>query len=280
MSRFARTVLCSAGTLALCLVALPLVSKGQEVTIDSQGGSVTTAPPRASSPSPSLVKPGPPIPEGTVTIYSNFGSAGNLYDCCHGWTESGPASGVGSWLQAMAFTPIKGTYVLTQLDLAVAWVEGTNGYELELDADDHGQPGGEIAKWPITGLPTFGTCCTVETIRFFEPASTQGPIILEKDHQYWLVPIVNSSGWASWNFNSLSVSGNGAYSTDGGSTWTTLRRTNGAFDVLGLKTSCESGAEDELQPGRLRAFQASAKGAAPARAVRRSIVGPVEHRAF
>ena len=120
MSRFARTVLCTAA-LAFCLVALPLVSKGQEVTIDSQGGSVTTAPPRASSPSPSLVKPDSPIPEGTVTIYSNFGS-GNSYDCCYGWTESGPTSIIGppAQLQAMAFTPTKGTYLLTQLDLAIA----------------------------------------------------------------------------------------------------------------------------------------------------------------
>jgi hypothetical protein len=38
-------VLCSAAALAFCLVALPLVSKGQEITIDSQGRSITTAPP-------------------------------------------------------------------------------------------------------------------------------------------------------------------------------------------------------------------------------------------
>jgi hypothetical protein len=138
----------------------------------------------------------------------------------------------------MAFTPTKGTYLLTQLDLAIgylAFAGGTNGYKLELDADDHGQPGRRIAKWAVTGLPTFGTSSnSVETIK------VRGLIILEKHHQYWLVPIVNSDEVAGWAWNSVSASGNGAYSTDGGSTWTKLyynapSSPNGAFDVLGLK---------------------------------------------
>jgi hypothetical protein len=130
----------------------------------------------------------------------------------------------------MAFTPAKGTYLLTQLDLAIAWFEGTNGYKLELDADDHGQPGRRIAKWAVTGLPTFGTCCSVDRIK------VRGLIILEKHHQYWLVPIVNSNEGAGWYPNSVSASGNGALSEDGGSTWTAIDYSpNGAFDVLGLK---------------------------------------------
>ena len=235
MSRFAHIVICTAA-LALCLVALPIVSKGQEVTMDSQGPAATTVPPRASSPSPSLVKPDTPIPEGTNTIYSNFGS-GHSYNCCSGWTESGPTSVAAppAFIQAMAFTPTKGTYLLTQLDLAISWALGTNGYKLELHADDHGKPGRRIAKWEVTGLPLFGsTSSAVETIK------VRGLIILEKHHQYWLVPIVNSDEWAAWSLNSVSASGNGAISTDGGSTWTPLYygapgSPNGAFDILGWK---------------------------------------------
>jgi hypothetical protein len=230
MSRFARTVLCTAA-LAFWLVALPLVSTGQEVTIDSQGRPITTAPPRASSPSPSLVKPDTAIPEGTNTIYSTFGS-GHSYNCCTGWTLSGPTSVVGTpFSAAMAFTPTKGTYLLTQLDLAIGYVSGTSGYKLELDADDHGKPGRKIAKWEVTGLPIFGyTSNSVETIK------VKGLILLEKHHQYWLVPKVNSDEWAAWNWNSVAVSGNGLWSNDGGSTWTTIgTNPSGAFDVLGLK---------------------------------------------
>jgi hypothetical protein len=131
----------------------------------------------------------------------------------------------------MAFTPTKGTYLLTQIDLAISWVTGTNGYKLELDADDHGQPGRRIAEWKVTGLPTFGaTSSAVQTIK------ARGLIILEKHHQYWLVPKVNSDEWAAWNLNSVSVSGNGASSTDGGATWTTfVYNPIGAFDVLGWR---------------------------------------------
>ncbi len=73
---------------------------------------------------------------------------------------------------------------------------------------------------------------SVETIK----VQLQALIILVKGQQYWLVPIVNSDEWAAWEWNSVSASGNGAYSTDGGSTWTvTSYAPYGAFDVLGLK---------------------------------------------
>jgi len=80
MSRFARTVLCTTA-LALCLVALPLVSKGQEVTMDSQGPAATTVPPRASSPSPSLVKPDTPIPWLTGEWLRSFPRDGGFPHC-------------------------------------------------------------------------------------------------------------------------------------------------------------------------------------------------------
>ena len=231
MSRFARTALYTAA-LAFCLVALPLVSTGQQATIDSQGRSVTTLAPH-SNVSPSIPSPVVAIPEGTVTIYSNL-ALSYSYNCCSGWTESGPTSSAGSVLQAMAFKPTKGTYLLTQLDLAISWIDGTNGYTLELRADDHGKPGPKIASWVVTGLPTMGASMGLETIK------VKGLIMLLKGCQYWLVPKVNSDEWAAWNQNSVSASGKGAESLDGGSTWTKLNydapaNPNGAFDVLGQK---------------------------------------------
>jgi hypothetical protein len=134
----------------------------------------------------------------------------------------------------MAFTPTKGTYLLTQLDLAIAWTSGTNGYTLELDADNHGLPGRTIAKWAVTGLPTYThtPSTAVETLK------VQGLIILSKGVQYWLVPIVYSNEMAGWHVNSVGINGTGAYSNDGGSTWATYSLSPygaGAFDVLGLK---------------------------------------------
>jgi len=231
MLRFTGRAYCAA-TLALCLVALPRVSRGQEINTDSQGRSVTTTPaPSVSSPSVSQqVKPSIAIPEGTTTIYSNFGS-GYSYQPDIGWTEGGPTSTVGPYLQAMSFTPKNGFYIVTQIDLAIGYLSGTGGYKLELHADNHGKPGRRIAHWNVTGLPTFGTCCSVNTIK----VPLLPPVILLQGQQYWLVPIVNSDEWAAWNWNNVSVNGNGALSTDGGSTWTPESYSpNGAFDVLGL----------------------------------------------
>lgn len=236
MSRSKHTVVCITAALALCLVALPLVSKGQQVTIDSQGRARVTVPRSASSPTPSLLKGDTAIRAGTEVIYSNFGS-GYAYNPDSGWTEDGPDISSPYYLQAMAFTPTTGDYQLTQLDLAIGWISGTNGYKLYLDEDNRGVPGKEIAEWDVTGLYTFGTCCSVETIKV-QTDTLHGKILLLQGVQYWLVPIVNSNEWAAWDLNSVSASGNGALSTDGGKIWTMLPydapgSPNGAFDVLG-----------------------------------------------
>ena len=232
MSRSKQTVVCITAALALCLVALPLVSKGQQVTIDSQGRARVTVPRSAISPTPSLLKGDTAIRAGTEVIYSNFGS-GYAYDDTTGWVEDGPDSGYGYFLQPMAFTPTTGDYQLTQLDLAIGWVSGTNGYKLYLDEDNRGLPGKEIAEWDVTGLYTFGTCCSVQTIKV-QTDSLHGKILLLQGVQYWLVPIANSNELAAWNFNSVEASGNAALSTDGGKEWTAETYSpNGAFDVLG-----------------------------------------------
>jgi hypothetical protein len=136
-------------------------------------------------------------------------------------------------MQAMAFTPAKGTYLLLQLDLAISWLSGTNGYTLELREDSGGYPGQTIKSWKVKHLPTLGSTSTaVETIEVL----VSDFIVLEKGHQYWLVPIPNSNEWAGWNLNSVGAEGNGALSHDGGATWTPkVYNPNGAFDVLGLK---------------------------------------------
>ncbi len=232
MSRFARTVLCTAA-LALCLVAIPLLSKGQEVTVGPDGRSAKTTP-GTSTPSPSVAHPNFLIPEGTVTIYSNFGP-GYSYDCCAGWTEDGVDNTWGSyWVQPFAFTPTQGTYLLTQIDLAISWYAGSNGYKLELRDDWEGQPDPApppMGSWKVTGLPTFGSSSdSVQTIQVHQL------IVLQKGHRYWLVPITNSDETAFWNWNTVDVSGRGAYSRDGGFIWTPETYfLNGAFDVLGKK---------------------------------------------
>jgi len=227
MRRFTKI---TTGTLVLvfCLAALPAVSTAQVSNIDSHGRSITTVPPSTAGPSANVVNPATTIPEGTTVVYSNFGS-GDSFNCCAGWSESGPDSGITGFIAAMAFRPAKATYILTQLDLALVYLVGTNGVTVEFCADDDGVPGRVIDSWYLTGLPAAGsTSNVVQTIK------VKKTILLVQNYQYWLVPIPNSDEWAGWAFNTVGASGYGAESINGGVTWDSGEYSpNGAFDILG-----------------------------------------------
>jgi hypothetical protein len=236
MRRSTNIIVC---TLALmfCLAALPLASTAQESGIDSHGRSFSTVAPAIAGPASNVVKPATALPEGTTVIYSNFGS-GDSYDCCFGWTETGPESVNPNYLAAMAFTPTKATYQLTQLDLALSFYGvGTNGVIVELCGDDDGVPGKVVESWSLTGLPAFGyTSNVVQTIQ------VKKTVLLIKNTQYWLVVIPNSNEYAVWNVNAVSVSGWGAESFNYAVTWDGGEYSpNGAFDVLGTALPQSSG---------------------------------------
>src|SRR5438128_855967 len=120
----------------------------------------------------------PITPARAGTIFNNFGPA-NTYNSGSGSTVSGASSGTGQFVaSAMSFTPA-GTFVLTQIDVAVGFVSRTNSVALSLNSDSGGLPGGVIMNWTISGLPVFGTCCTVDTVT---PGS---PVILTSGTRFW-----------------------------------------------------------------------------------------------
>ncbi len=236
MSRFARLVLCILA-LTLWLGAQPRTSSGQEISFDSEGGAVITVPPSSSTPDLNAREADTAIPEGTVTIYSSFGS-GDSYNAYLGWLESGPDNGITTaCIEGMAFTPTKGVYILGQIDLAVGNERGTNGYRLELRADAEGQPGHLMGSWEVTGLPTMGsTSSQVQTIRVTKF------ILLIPGHRYWLMPVANLNEVAAWNEASVAAPGSMAASFDGGTTWSVIEVGHlGAFDVLGQLIGPPSG---------------------------------------
>jgi hypothetical protein len=162
---------------------------------------------------------------GAATIYNNFGP-GDAYCGC-GYAVSGSTSGSGFFQEANAFTP-SGTFTLTQIDVAIDVVSGTNSASLTLNSDSGGLPGAVLETWSLPSLPGFPTCCTVETV-----TPSGSPIVLTSGTQYWLVasPIASDT-FAAWMVNSTSASGPRAtnqgsgFSSDGVSAL-------GAFDVLG-----------------------------------------------
>jgi len=160
-------------------------------------------------------------------IYSNLNSdPANVYNCCTGYTVSGPTSGVGSIISAMAFTP-GANYDLSQIDLAMSYVSGTNSFTLELVNDNSGQPGSTVLEsWTINSMPGLGTCCGLDTV-------TSTGVLLQGGVQYWLEAVPPSDLFGAWNWNNTGATGTFAQSLDNGATWNRFNNTNGAFDVLG-----------------------------------------------
>jgi hypothetical protein len=156
-----------------------------------------------------------------ATIYNNFNS-GNGYSTTTGWTVSGSTSTPGSFTAAMAFTP-SGTFTLSQIDVAINLISGTNSASLTLNSDSGGAPGGVLETWSLSSLPAFGACCTVETV------TPVGSIVLTSGTQYWIVAsAIASDTWAGWMLNTTSATG---FEWSNGTT--TGGQTLGAFDVLG-----------------------------------------------
>ena len=190
MSRFQRALLCMS-VLLVSVAAVPLTSRADSV------------------------------------IYSNLNSdPTHVYNGGIGYNVSGPNSGVGSIISAMTFTP-GANYDLSQIDLAMGYISGTNSFTLELVNDNGNQPGTTVLEsWTVNNSPTFGTCCTLDTV-------TSPGILLQAGVQYWLEAVPASDLYAAWNQNNTGARGTIAQSSSG-VTWNVFpNNTTGAFDVLG-----------------------------------------------
>lgn len=167
---------------------------------------------------------------GLVTIFSNLGTGNNVYNGSVGSGILGqnvPNQIFPEWL-ASGFTPTA-DHLVTQIQVGVTYVEGPNGVILSLNDDNAGVPGQPLKSWRLPNLPTFGTCCTLQTVNL----TTGIPVTQGK--QYWIVlqtPPHNQSTWDVWNdnFNFLQ----GPTSNNIGSGWVVGgTQTQGAYGVFG-----------------------------------------------
>jgi len=138
---------------------------------------------------------------GLVKIFDNIGTAypKGSYWCCEGYTITGPTalSGFPEYWEAGAFTP-SANHTVTQVQVAVGFVEGVNGLILGVYNDASGVPGTPIKTWALTTLPTFGSCCVVET------KNDAAGISVTAGTQYWIVLKTNkkeTTTWAAFNVN-------------------------------------------------------------------------------
>ena len=167
---------------------------------------------------------------GLVTIYSNLGTGSNVYNGGAGTGVLGhnvPNQPFPEWV-ANGFTPTA-NHTVTQIQVGVTWVEGPNSVILSLNADNNGQPGKVLFITQFTNLPTFGTCCTLET------ANLTTGVPVTAGTLYWVVLrtlSTNQGTWDVWNNNFADLQG--PFSNSTGRGWNKQSTQElGAFAVLG-----------------------------------------------
>jgi hypothetical protein len=151
------------------------------------------------------------IPAAADTIYNNF-DAGDSYNCCNGWTVSGPGSPPGEFISANEFTA-GATGFVSQIDLAIGVVTGDGGGTAALYTVSNGIPGTLLGSWDYVAHQPFGNCCAIESI------SISGGPQLTSGIDYFLVLSADNPTWNAWNQNTTGATGEDLFSQDGGQTW-------------------------------------------------------------
>lgn len=193
-------------------------------------GAVATPDGRTTISAGAFAGPRTPLqsPLGLKTIYSNYATDGDAYNCCSGWTISAEGSIIGAqqWV-AMPFTP-SANYAVKTITVAVGYVTGTNGATVSLNSDAGGLPGAVLKKGAVTGLPVFGTCCTTVSI------GAKGTPVLAGT-QYWVVVKTDKKTADTWDAWNQSFIASGPFAFDNGTGWQLTSGPEGAYSVLGKK---------------------------------------------
>lgn len=169
----------------------------------------------------------------STTLFSDLGPAGSLYQCCAGLPITGNQTPGGtSYTQANLFTSLASGSV-SQIDLAVGYVSGTNAFFASVFTDNNGLPGTQLYRIDnLSSSQRFGQCCGLVTITGITGLD------LTAGQQYFVVlgpETLTSTTSEQWNLNNQGVNGLELYSTNGGQSWISNGTGNplGAFDVIG-----------------------------------------------
>jgi hypothetical protein len=166
------------------------------------------------------------LPAAAGTIFNDF-DVGDSYNCCTGWTVSGPASPPGQFISANQFTAGDSGSV-SEIDLAIGVVVGDGGGTAALyTVGGDGNPGTLLGSWSYTAHQVFGGCCVVESI------SISGGPTLSMGTDYFMVLSADDPTWNAWNWNTVGATGIDEFSNDNGATWTSNGiQTLGTFRIL------------------------------------------------
>ncbi len=169
-----------------------------------------------------------------ITQGSNGGNGGGAkfgWDQCTGLGSPRNLPGSPSSMTAANEFQVTASGSVSEIDVAVGYVGGTNSFYVKIATDNGGQPGSVLASFAnLSSSQNFGGCCGLVAITGISGLN------LVAGTNYWVVigpTSISSTTSEEWNFSN-SATGNADFSTDGGQTW--IRQGNqpqGAFDVLG-----------------------------------------------
>jgi hypothetical protein len=172
------------------------------------------------------------------TFFSDLGPSGNVYNCCLGWTVGGSGTLSTSFTAANEFTSLA-TGSISQINVAVEYVEGTNSFFASLYTASGNEPGTLIDQWNgLTSNQPAGGCCNLVTI------SGISGVDLTAGQSYFLVvgpTNLTSTTWVALNENNQGAMGVDLYATSGcqngtgnNCNWNSNgQQTIGAFDIIG-----------------------------------------------
>jgi len=159
----------------LLLTSLGSFAQNKVITINGGKNAIFVGP-QSHSITPALTPTA-----GLVPIYTNLGQGSNVYDAIAGSGILGKDAGQPrpQWA-ACGFTPTADHTVL-EIKVGVSHVMGSDPFLLSLNEDAGGIPGKVLHAWQFSGLPEFGTCCTVQTGRVKPGIAVKG------GQMYWVV---------------------------------------------------------------------------------------------
>jgi len=174
-----------------------------------------------------------------TTFFTDLGTGSNVYNCCSGWTISGTGTVGESFTAANEFMA-GATGSVSQIDIGIGDVTGTNSFFAALYTANGSAPGTLIDQWNgLSSSTTFGQCCGLVSITGITGVS------LTSGTDYFLIigpTNLSATTWEAWNWNSQGVNGLDLYATSGcsngsgnGCSWVSNGTGNplGAFDVIG-----------------------------------------------
>ena len=212
-----RTVLLSTAALALAVTAAPAATS----SMLSSGAAVTTV-----ARDHVIVGFNHARAPKKAVIFDSIGTGG--YNCCSGWTISGPSSVIGSTIwSADQITPTVSGKV-TKLVAGVGYVTGNNAVQLAIYSDASGVPGTLLWSGDASNLPVFGsTSTTTISLKVKKVKITSGT-------PYWVAVQTDSNSSNTWDAWNVSNTTNAPLAQYNGTTWTNYgSNTAGAFTLYG-----------------------------------------------